>query len=133
MTKPKKKSTKAVSAKVEETVVNDVASVNSNEITEVSQPQETENVNDEVKGKEQEKKPKKEKEAKAIFYNRKSSGQFIKLEKSLSLEQLKQRESLPSDVSLKDSEFLFEDGAIYNIGSQSFIQKDGKEILNNLK
>jgi archaellum component FlaD/FlaE len=133
MTKPKKKSTKAVAVKVEETVVNDVASVNSNEITEVSQPQETENVNDEVKGKEQEKKPKKEKEAKAIFYNRKSSGQFIKLEKSLSLEQLKQRDSLPSDVSLKDSEFLFEDGAIYNIGSQSFIQKDGKEILNNLK
>lgn len=71
----------------------------------------------------------KEKEAigNAVLYSKTKSESFIKLENQLSLEQLKQKSNLPANAEL----FVFENGDVFSLSADGFINKDGKQILNN--
>lgn len=59
---------------------------------------------------------------KVIGFNRRKGGQFEKIKKQISFEQLTNREGLPGEVN-RDSEILLSDGSVYDYEKQQITQQ----------
>lgn len=65
-------------------------------------------------------------------YNRAKETTFIKLNGSLTYEELVSRTNLPNDAS-RDSQFILADGTVYDLESGSLTNRNEKDLLKQLK